>query len=212
MNNKNKFFVAILENTIPLFGILFFGWSAFALLLSYWLETLVIGFFTILKMKRATKNFPVDGRNKLVAGPLRSVTSLEKNFAIGFFMIHYGVFCMVHFGFLKTFALLAQDPISFSGLVVLSVIPFFITHGKKFQQEFIVNKEYETTPLAKIMFSPYRRIVVMHVVVLFGGIPFIIFHNLASQFAILLIVLRVLLEVKVDEKAKKIVSQIDEKS
>lgn len=212
MNFKNKYLSPILENILPLCGVMFFGWSAFSLLLAYWLETLVIGFFTILKMKRATKNLPINEQNKLIPGTLRSVTSLETKFAIGFFMVHYGMFCVGHFIFLKIFATLAHDPISFSWFVLLSAIPFFVAHEKKFQEEFLANKEYEKIPLAMILFSPYKRIALLHVVLLLGGIPFILLQNLPSQCAVLLIVLKVVLDMKFGEKTKQIISQINEKS
>ena len=54
---------ALLQNSIPLLGVLFFHWSVFALLLSYWLENVVIGVYQVLKMRRATLNYPVGQKN-----------------------------------------------------------------------------------------------------------------------------------------------------
>lgn len=209
MNLKNKYHSAIFENILPLCGVLLFGWSAFSLLLAYWLETLVVGFYTLLKLQRSTKNFPVNSQNKLVPGPLREVKPFEKKFAMIFFLFHYGIFCLVHFMFLKTFANFAHDSISFSWLVLLSALPFFIIHGKKFQEEFVETKEYEKIPLAKILFSPYKRIALLHIVVLCGGIPFIFLQNTASPFAVFLIVLKMFLEGKIDQKSEHIIQQID---
>ena len=43
-------FILILANSLPLLGILFFSWDVFSLLFLYWLETIVIGFFNVLKI------------------------------------------------------------------------------------------------------------------------------------------------------------------
>jgi len=37
-------------NVIPLFGVLFLDWDAFSIVLLYWSENLVIGFYNILKI------------------------------------------------------------------------------------------------------------------------------------------------------------------
>ncbi len=41
--------ILILANCVPMAGVLFFDWSLFSLLISYWLETGVIGIFIVLK-------------------------------------------------------------------------------------------------------------------------------------------------------------------
>ena len=41
---------AIALNLIPVIGVLFWGWSAFALIFLYWLENLVVGVRTLLSM------------------------------------------------------------------------------------------------------------------------------------------------------------------
>ncbi|MEI6191242.1 MAG: DUF6498-containing protein, partial [bacterium] len=41
--------VLILANCVPLAGVLFFGWSLFSLLISFWLETGVLLIFVFIK-------------------------------------------------------------------------------------------------------------------------------------------------------------------
>ncbi len=45
-----RMLVVLLANLAPVIGILFFDWDGFAVVFLYWLETVVIGFFTLLKM------------------------------------------------------------------------------------------------------------------------------------------------------------------
>ena len=47
-------------NAIPLFGVLFLEWDAFFIVLLYWSENLVIGFYNILKIAFAAVPQPAD--------------------------------------------------------------------------------------------------------------------------------------------------------
>lgn len=40
-------------NLIPVVGVLWLGWQVFALLLLFWLENVVVGAFTVLRMLAA---------------------------------------------------------------------------------------------------------------------------------------------------------------
>jgi hypothetical protein len=71
---------------------LFWGWDAFVLLCLYWLETAVIGFWTILRVVTMSRERgSVSGR------------SISGTLAIGgFFTVHAGIFMTVHMVFLWT--------------------------------------------------------------------------------------------------------------
>ena len=47
----------LIVNLIPLFGALFLGWSLFSILIIYWLESAVIGFYTLIKMIITLTNY-----------------------------------------------------------------------------------------------------------------------------------------------------------
>lgn len=40
----------LVSNLLPVLGVLFLGWDAFAIVLLYWIESMLVGFFLILKM------------------------------------------------------------------------------------------------------------------------------------------------------------------
>ncbi|NQT02211.1 MAG: hypothetical protein HQ580_09320 [Planctomycetes bacterium] len=69
-------------NAIPLFGVLFLDWDAFFIVLLYWSENLVIGFYTILKIVFSAVSHPAVHLGKLILIP--------------FFIIHYGGFTAGH--------------------------------------------------------------------------------------------------------------------
>ncbi|MCA9270173.1 MAG: hypothetical protein KDA41_16945, partial [Planctomycetales bacterium] len=73
----------ILLNLVPVVGVLFWGWSAFALIILYWLENLVIGVRTLASMVA----------NAAVMGGINWLGAL---FIGAFFTVHYGMFCFGH--------------------------------------------------------------------------------------------------------------------
>ena len=82
MSKLNKIFfypsslVLILVNLIPLAGVLYFGWDVFTVIVLYWMESAVVGFFNVLKMQKI---------NKYKFTPL-----------VPAFIVHYAVFMLAH--------------------------------------------------------------------------------------------------------------------
>src|SRR5512139_3888948 len=72
----------ILSNMVPILGVIFFGWHAFALLFLFWFENIVIGVSNIFKMA-----FVLPNNNEKAAAKVP---------AIAFFIVHYGIFTLVH--------------------------------------------------------------------------------------------------------------------
>ncbi len=149
----------VFANAVPLFGVLLFDWSLFHVLFLYWLESAVVGFYNILKL--------------IKVGGFMSI------FLVPFFVVHYGGFMVVHLAFI--FGLFAPE-LSHASLfpprdVVLSLLtavalPFvvlLVSHGVSFLHNFIGKREYERTNVGKQMHAPYRRIILMHVTLIFGG-------------------------------------------
>jgi len=168
----------VLANLVPLAGVLFFDWDALALLLLYWLENLVIGGYTLLRMLRA------DGVKALGIG--------------AFFTFHYSFFCAIHGVFILAISsigsptdlsdgvfpddapfplvpfvllanLLAWIGHEIPGLLFLPLLGFVISHGLSFFEHVLVAGEDEGRSAQKIMGDPYRRIALMHVAILAGS-------------------------------------------
>jgi hypothetical protein len=56
--------VGLIANLIPLYGILYWQWDSFQLLMLYWMETVIIAFWTILGITR----LPVDPLGTITVG------------------------------------------------------------------------------------------------------------------------------------------------
>lgn len=152
----------IFFNLFPLIGVLFFGWDVAGIILLYWSENVIIGFFNVLKLWRAE-------------GPDRSFTripSLKTNSKAGkvrdilFFIVHYGMFTFAHGVFVLV--LFGSSKAGWKG-IALAAIPLFVSHGISYQRNFIRGGEYKTADRSQLFFQPYKRIVVMHLTIILGG-------------------------------------------
>ena len=147
----------IAANLAPVGGVLFFAWTIEDVLLLYWAESAVIGFYNLARMW-------VIGRWKiLLLGP--------------FFLIHYSGFMAGHLFFIYALVISDSDvSMSVSSmldhLLLLSpaLVALFISHGVSFFFNFLGEKEYETTSLSEQLNAPYRRIVVMHITIMLGSL------------------------------------------
>lgn len=167
-------------NLVPLFGAIFWDWSAFNIVLLYWAENLAVGFYNILKIAFAKVPHPADHLGKL--------------FLIPFFTVHYGGFTGIH-GIFVLALFKKEDPAFPSGdtwpcffvfvQILLGVIrqaystmstqmkcallALFLSHGVSFVQNYLLKGEYASASPQKLMASPYGRIVVMHIAIIAGG-------------------------------------------
>ena len=156
----------------------------------FWLESAVVGFLNIFKMV-------------IVANILSIIM-------VPFFVIHYGGFMSGHLVFI--FALFSPDEMSFSGFFppadlltsqIMNVWPAFlgicVSHGISFFYNFIGKKEFRRSTPEKQMMAPYRRIILMHVTIIFGG--WLILALGAPVLAlVLLIVLKIVSDVRAHHK------------
>ena len=207
--------VALLAaNAIPVWGVLFLGWDAFYIVLLYWTENLVIGFYNVLKMVFAAVPHPV--------------AHLGKLFLIPFFIVHYGGFMAVHgFFVLALFHDGGQGPpmgrmnwpcflvfvqmlfnvIKYMYSVIppqvrLAVLALFISHGVSFVQNYLLKREYATAKPDKLMGSPYGRVVVMHIAILAGGFLTMAIGS-PAPLLVVLVVLKTILDVSLHNRAHK---------
>lgn len=153
----------VAANLLPLAGVLWFGWSMWTILAIYWVENGIVGFYNVLKMAA------VPGVGRLGTVP--------------FFVIHYGMFWLVHGIFvlsLPTFVPFepsADRPGAAieTANVAFAAVALFVSHGLSYLFNFIRGGEYRRTSAAALMFAPSRRVVVLHLTILFGAFAVIMF-------------------------------------
>jgi len=162
----------IAANLAPLVGVLALGWSVSELMLLYWFENGIIGFFGILKIL-------------LSRGPL-----LVRLFTATFFSFHYGAFWSVHGFFVVTLfggAAASQSlgvdlPFEFffgglgvagnalQGAVALSAVGLFVSHAVSFLGNVLGRREDLDRAPQELMAQPYTRVVILHVTLILGAV------------------------------------------
>ncbi len=248
--------VLLAANLIPLVGVLFFGWSLLTILVLYWIENGIVGFWNVPKIVMAQGSviptLPELPHSAAMAatGSAQSAADLEAAWAkareaqrqalaspsatggsasgsatggsvtlgsglgrlasagrVGlsmFFAFHYGMFWVVHGIFVFALPVFGNgfgvgsgtpcaggpvDPNGFPGFgtdvpscangvfgdviwsnVLLAAAVLFISHGASFLFNYIGRGEYITTSAARQMMSPYGRVVVLHLTIIFGSI------------------------------------------
>lgn len=130
-------------------------WSVFALVGLYWFENLVLGVIQFLKLRAVERIRPQP----------------EAYALSGFFAVHYGLFTAVHgilvlvfFGFLLEGA--HTGGASFWWLSAAAVT-LMLALG--YRREYIIGDAARRADPSRLMFEPYTRVIVLHLVVLIGA-------------------------------------------
>jgi hypothetical protein len=180
---------AIALNLIPVIGVLFWGWSAFALIFLYWLENVVVGARTVASMFASAA----------IGGGVNWLGAL---FFGAFFTLHYGLFCFVHGVFVMALfgggtaatgdglldlvgaasVLFAQQTnlaIGFGAIVAWQIVQLalFVTRG-----------EAGSSNLPTLMAAPYPRIFVLHFTIIFAGFLLMLLDNPVAGLVVMTLV------------------------
>jgi hypothetical protein len=167
-------FLLIAVNLIPILGVIFFNWNPFDLIILFWFENIVIGIYNFFKLTLTESS----GKSKKIEEILvknrqlsSSVKAFDKIFLSGFFALHYGTFTLVHGIFVMV--LFAGESTIFTSSNWLGFIGFaiglFISHGISFLYNFLVKKEYLRRSSDYYFLLPYKRIIPIHIFIIFGG-------------------------------------------
>ncbi|MBU1202592.1 hypothetical protein KKH39_00900 [Patescibacteria group bacterium] len=193
-----------LVNLIPIFGVLFFGWDIFTILILYWLESTVVGFFNVLKMQHI-KDIGLTKKNR--QSKTDKISEPTKIFFIVFFIIHYSMFMFGHLFFIVTFFKPDLPKTTYTDVAFITVFSYlktlfislsflFLSHAISYIYNFIKKQEYLKTTINKQMFAPYKRIVTMHLTIIFGG-----FFATALGFGMSAVIILVFLKIVMDFSA-----------
>ena len=191
----------LVGNLLPIVGVVLWDWDVLSIVTLYWSENLILGGIMLLKM-----------------GYLSGVKALPN---ILFFLVHYGAFCAGHGIFITEFfgggdsviggsdALpgVASDPGLFttftapvqaifgsaSSLWWWAFFALAASHLVSFLLNWIGQGEHRVETKGSLMVAPYRRLMVLHITVLLGGIAV---TELGSP--VYLVVVLVLVKIAID--------------
>ncbi|MGZ8563011.1 MAG: DUF6498-containing protein [Candidatus Limnocylindria bacterium] len=189
--------VLVAVNLVPLIGVAFWGWSLMLILVLYWVESGIVGVINVFKIARAEgpaiPGLGVDGNRTTVrisrmGGALGTglAGAMGKGALIAFFVMHYGIFWLVHGVFvflLPLFAGLSSGsgeptvpgfgsldfgPLPLDGLA-LSAGLLATSHVVSFFANYLGRGEYLRASPTGQMLSVYGRVVVLHVTIVAGA-------------------------------------------
>lgn len=166
----------IIANLVPVFGVWFLQWSAKDVFLVYCFETIIIGFFTILKL---TITGIIKKKDDWQHG---GTTSKQPAMLfIVFFLFHYGMFVSIQMGLFFSISGIGKDiHLSFSNFfykwpqlinkeIMLMLGVFIVSYAFRSLTEFILSGEYRTISMGYLLFQPYGRIFIQQATVILGS-------------------------------------------
>lgn len=186
MNGKRiiSSIILISSNLVPLVGIKFYGWNAFNILLLYWLEGLILGIFTIIKIVRSEKQG--DALVVQVNNQTRKLTA--KREIIKTYLLFLGTFGFLHG--LVIFLVFRKGPILWQP-VLIALATLTISHVLSYFINYLGSQEYKQYSPRQLVDGSMMRLVVMHFVVwagafFFGGKP--------TSGVVILVILKILID------------------
>jgi Family of unknown function (DUF6498) len=179
----------LLFNLVPLVGVLAWGWNVATILVLYWLENGIVGVLNIPKILLAEGSGPSPVRMSTAFGAVSRVG------VAGFFVLHYGIFWLVHGIFVFALPLFASfgrfeaepiDPAFGIGFpsdvlpvahpagpdpqaVLIGAIGLAIARGASFVMNYLGRREYRNVSPQQQAFAPYPRLITLHLTIIFGA-------------------------------------------
>ncbi len=207
-----QYLLAVIAALTPLLGIFIWGWQVREVILIYWFENLAIGFWQIGKI------LLVGG---LGASQKKEPGLGHMLFTSLFFLVHYGGFCAIHGFFILVFVD-GGDVLDFGGINPLmgpfvflqilfkvvsaaliglptatywSIVSLFAMRGLGVVQDFFLAGKWKEADLNKLMFEPYKKILLIHIAILVGG-ALVMFFQEAWPVLALIVVGKLLLDIR----------------
>ncbi len=155
------------------------GWSLAPLMWVYWCQSVIIGVFNWLRIRRL-KQFSVTGL-KINGKRIEEPTPAIKRWMTNFFAMHFGFFHLVYLLFLLSF--LGEIPMEVVLGAMVGVLLFGINHAASYRQH--LRQDAASTPgIGSMCFLPYARVVPMHLVIFIAAI-----YGLESAMALFVFLL-----------------------
>jgi hypothetical protein len=157
--------VIAVANLAPVIGVFYFDWEVFTILLLFWLENVIVGFFNVLKLR-------------LVPPDVGTVSTAKTQAAgIPFFIMHYGMFMAGHGLFVVVMFLKPESPGDFVAAMAgrwftlaAALLSLIAEHGYAYHFDFIRTGAYKKPSKIPQFMKPYGRLAIMHVTIILGGI------------------------------------------
>ena len=194
-------FVLILANIVPIIGVLYFDWEPMDVIFIYWLETLFIGFFNIIKIIFVPKKYII-----------------YKFISISFFIFIFTLFQ----GFQGIFIFKAIPGliekltgeyieisiIGFAEYLFWPALALFLSHLFSLIWNFFLKKEYKTVDTPILLFQPMQRVAYQQIFMVGGGFA-LAASNSPFIFMIFIILVKIYLDLKAHLKSHQSPQEVE---
>lgn len=140
-------------------------WSLLEAVWLYWLQSIIIGFFSVLKIL-SLKDFSVE--KLTIGGEVPPTSPNTLRYAAGFFAVHFGLFHFVYSVFLFSMSVDSvrthPSPLQVIISVAVPAVLFFANHLFSFLAHFESDRHGQN--LGTMIFLPYVRIFPMHIIIM----------------------------------------------
>ena len=179
-------FMLLAANSVPLMALLSGRWGAGDVLIAFWLENVAIGLWAAVRIATASVDGSVvdrapDGRSRVDVSAvlaaarqssdprtMRTIGLVARLAFVVFFLLHYGLFTLVHGIF--TFSLAGKAGTTGSvGGYLLMLLVMVLSHGLSTGIYWFARGERRTVGPQRAMVGVYPRVVVMHLSVIGGA-------------------------------------------
>jgi hypothetical protein len=158
--------LVILTNAVPVLGVAFLTWDPTYILILYWAESVMIGFFNVIMMTTSS-----------LAGHYGGSTAPVQRFGgiglPGFFILHYGLFMAVQGLFIIVLFWRGRAPVLSELLSPHGYLPalvvMLVSQLYSFLWYFVRQRQYLHTKPEDLMFRPYPRVFIMQVTIILGA-------------------------------------------
>lgn len=191
----------IVANLLPVYGVWVLGWNAIEVFIVYAMETLIVGMLTVLKLSIASASG--NNSNDWYVGDKK--VKQPGILFIFFFIVHYGIFAAVQTSIFSESANINPPG---SGLlyfffhwynfinkdIAIMLFGFIVSWLARSFIPFIVNREYKTASMMRLMFQPYGRIFIQQLTVLLGSM-FLVLGGGGKIFILIFAFVKIFVEV-----------------
>ena len=145
----------VAANLVPLIGVLFLDWDIAAILVLYWIENGIVGVLNALRMLLAAR--PDPGHSSTTPAGRMGLTA--------FFILHYGIFWVVH----GVFVALLADGLRPDSPVLIGALALLLSHAASLMLNYVGRREYLSVSAGGQMLVPYARMVALHITIVLGA-------------------------------------------
>ena len=171
----------VLANLVPLVGVVGFGWTLHSILVIYWLESGVLGAAYVAKIRRAEgeddpetlPDWEFSGFGDTNARSFDDLVGKPNQEIASQFVRFYAVFWLLH-GAIVLFGLPSEYPdmaVASPTVVATAAVGFVVSHAVSYHVNYLGRREYEHNGPVTLLSEPFHRVIVLHVTIVFVGIP-----------------------------------------